>query len=281
MPKEVVIQIEDARVEMEGRTILSLDHLEVSRGERVAVIGNSGSGKTTLMRMLKGYVPCQEGKVVVMGDVFPIKDTQKMKTHHRHIGMIHQHFDLIGRETVWQNVYHGRLGYVSLLKSMLGICSQRDLQICAQAIHEVHLEDKQRRFARTLSGGEQQRVAIARALAQEPAILLADEPVSSLDPALSEDIMDLLVSVCDAYELTLIMSLHLPELARKYADRILAMKNGKIMWDGSSDSLSNDRICEIYEFMGTNGVVNGNGTRASRSAFTWPYGWQGQPLPGG
>ena len=281
MSKEVVIQIEDARVEMGRRTILSIDHLDIFRGERVAIIGNSGSGKTTLMRMLKGYVSCNEGQVVVMGDIFPIKETQKMKSHHRHIGMIHQHFDLIGRETVWQNVYHGRLGYVSLLKSMLGICSERDLQICAQAIHEVHLDDKQRRFARTLSGGEQQRVAIARALAQEPAIFLADEPVSSLDPALAEDIMDLLVSVCDAYQLTLMMSLHIPELARKYADRILAMKDGKIMWDGSSDSLSNDKIYEIYEFMGTNGVVNENGARASRSASTWAYGYQGQPLPGG
>ncbi len=281
MTKETVIQIEDALVEIEGRTILSIDHLEVFRGERVAIIGNSGSGKTTLMRMLKGYVPCKEGKVVVMGDVFPIKDPQRKKNHHRLIGMIHQHFDLIGRETVWQNVYHGRLGYLSLMKSVFGICSERDLQICAQAIHEVHLQDKQRRFARTLSGGEQQRVAIARALAQEPAILLADEPVSSLDPALAEDTMDLLVSVCDAYDLTLMMSLHVPELARRHADRILAMKDGKIMWDGSSDSLSNDRICEIYEFTGTNGVVNGNGTRASRSAFSWPYGWQDQPITSG
>ncbi len=281
MAKEAVIHIEDARLEMGGRTILSIDRFDVSGGERVAIIGNSGSGKTTLMRMLKGYVPCAEGKVVVMGDAFPIRETQKRKAHHRHIGMIHQHFDLIGRETVWQNVYHGRLGYVSLLKSVLGICSERDLRICEQAIHEVRLDDKRRRFARTLSGGEQQRVAIARALAQEPTILLADEPVSSLDPALAEDILDLIVSVCDAYGLTLLMSLHLPELARKYADRIVAMRGGKIIWDGSADSLSSDKIREIYGFIGTNGVAHGSGTRASRSAFTWSYGYESQPLPGG
>ncbi len=281
MSKEVVIQVENARVEMGGRTILDVERLNVSRGERVAIIGNSGSGKTTLMRVLKGYVPCKEGKVMVMGGVFPIRRPQKMKVHHRHIGMIHQHFDLIGRETVWQNVYHGRLGYVSLLKSVLGIYSERDLQICAQAIREVHLDGKQCRSARTLSGGEQQRVAIARALAQEPTILLADEPVSSLDPALAEDILGLLLSVCEAYKLTLMMSLHLPELARKYADRILAMRGGKIVWDGSSDSLSNERIYQIYGLAGRYGVSNGNGTRASRSAFTWPYGCQDQPILGG
>ncbi len=281
MSKEVVIHVENARVEVEGRTILSIEELRVARGERIAVIGNSGSGKTTLMRMLKGYVPCTEGKVVVLGDIFPIRESRKMKAHHRHIGMIHQHFDLIGRETVWQNVYHGRLGYVSLLRSALGICSERDLQICAKAIDEVHLGGKQERFARTLSGGEQQRVAIARALAQEPTILLADEPVSSLDPALAEDILGLILSVCDAYDLTLLMSLHLPELGRRYASRILAMRDGRIVWDGSSDALCGDKIREIYEFAGMNGVAHGNAARADANVLTWPYGWQGRLMPGG
>ena len=281
MSKEAVIQVENARVKKGGRTILFVERLEISRGERVAVIGESGAGKTTLMRMLKGYAPCEEGRVVVLGDALPLRKPRMTKAQHRRIGMIHQRFDLIGRETVWRNVWHGRLGHVSLLRSALGVRSERDLRVCARAVREVRMDDKRRRRARTLSGGEQQRVAIARALAQEPAVLLADEPVSSLDPALAGDVLDLLLSVCGARGLTLLMSLHLPALARKYADRILAMRNGKIIWDGSADSLSDDRMGEIYGFAETNGVAHGNGTRAGRGAFAWAHGWQGRPVPGG
>ncbi len=281
MPREAVIRVENARVTKAGRTILSVDRLEISRGERVAVIGESGSGKTTLMRMLKGYAPCEEGRVVVLGDALPIRERRRMKAHHRRIGMIHQHFDLIGRETVWRNVWHGRLGCVSLLGSALGVRSARDLAVCGRAIREVRLDDKRLRSARTLSGGEQQRVAIARALAQEPTVLLADEPVSSLDPALAEEVLELLLSVCAAHDLTLLMSLHLPALARKYADRILAMRGGEIIWDGSSDSLSDETMDEIYGFTGANGASNGSGAGAGRIAFAWPYGWRGRPVPDG
>lgn len=277
-----IIQMKDVAVHAEGRDILSIDRLEIASGERVAFIGNSGSGKTTLMRMLKGYVTPTRGEVTVLGQSLPIPERKKIRQHHRQIGMIHQHFDLIGQETVWQNVYHGRLGYVPLLNSILSRFTEGDREICMQALREVRLEDKMNRYARTLSGGEQQRVAIARTLAQEPTIFLADEPVSSLDPGLSEDILDLLVSVCDTYHLTLLISLHLPELARRYAERIIAMRGGMIIWDGLPEELSGEMIQEIY---GRDQVVRGGGNgrfeRTNGVHLAWPQEYQGHPVPGG
>ncbi len=277
-----IIQMKDVVVHAEGRDILSIDRLEIAAGERIAFIGNSGSGKTTLMRMLKGYVTPSRGEVSVLGQSLPIPERKSIRRYHRQIGMIHQHFDLIGQETVWQNVYHGRLGYVSFLRSIFCRFTEADIEICMQALREVHLEDKLNRFARTLSGGEQQRVAIARTLAQEPTIFLADEPVSSLDPGLSEDILDLLVSVCDTYHLTLLISLHLPELARRYAERIIAMRGGKIIWDGLPEELSGEMIQEIY---GRDRVIRGEGNgrfeRTNGVHLTWQQRYQGHPVPGG
>ncbi len=276
-----IIQMKDVAVHAGDRDILSIGRLEIAAGERVAFIGNSGSGKTTLMRMLKGYVTPSRGSVTVLGQPLPIPDRKKIRWYHRQIGMIHQHFDLIGRETVWHNVYHGRLGYVPLLNSVFGRFTEADRQICMQAIREVRLEDKLSRYARTLSGGEQQRVAIARTLAQEPTIFLADEPVSNLDPGLSEDILDLLVSVCDAYHLTLLVSLHLPELARRYAQRVIAMREGKIIWDGLPEELSGEMIREIYGRNGVRGEGNGRLERTNGVYLARTHGYQGHPVPVG
>lgn len=280
MSPEVIIRLEDVAVRGDDRDILSIERLEIARGERVAIIGDSGSGKTTLMRMLKGYITPSRGCVEVLGAPVPLGSRTRMRRYHRQIGMIHQHFDLIGRESVWQNVYHGRLGYVPFLRSFLGRFSQGDREICMQALKEVRLEDKLNRSARTLSGGEQQRVAIARALSQEPTILLADEPVSNLDPALSGDILDLLVEICDAYRLTLLISLHLPELARRYAERIIAMQAGKIVWQGLSEELSEEKIREIYGRGKRNGEGNERLERTNGFHMAWGHGIQGHPVPG-
>ena len=279
MSPEVIIRLKDVAVTTGGRDILSIDRLSIARGERVAFIGNSGSGKTTLMRMLKGYVIPSRGEGEVLGAPVPLGDRRRMRVYHRQIGMIHQHFDLIGRESVWQNVYHGRLGYLPFLNSLFTRFTGADLQICTQAIKEVRLEEMLLRSARTLSGGEQQRVAIARTLAQEPTIFLADEPVSSLDPALAEDILDLLVSICDAYRLTLLVSLHLPELARRYADRIIAMEGGRIIWEGLPEELSGERIQEIYGRDNHRGEENDRLERASGFHMAWQQGVQGHPVP--
>ena len=280
MSPEIIIRLKGVAVRRDDRDILSIDNLSITRGERVAFIGNSGSGKTTLMRMLKGYTTPSRGQVEVMGTPVPLGSRSRMRMYHRQIGMIHQDFDLIERESVWQNVYHGRLGYVPLMRSILGRFNAGDRDICMRALKEVRLEDKLYRSARTLSGGEQQRVAIARTLSQEPTIFLADEPVSSLDPALSEDILDLLVTICDAYRLTLLISLHLPELACRIADRIIAMKAGKIVWQGLPEELSEEKIWEIYGRGERKGEGNERLERANGFHMDWGHGSEVHPLPG-
>jgi phosphonate transport system ATP-binding protein len=161
---------------------------------------------------------------------------------------------------------------MSLARSALRLSAEQDRQICNHVIHEVHLEGKNGRQARTLSGGEQQRVAIARAMAQDPTILLADEPVSSLDPALAEDILNLLVSIDALHPLTLLMSLHTPELAKRFAGRIIAMQGGRVIWDGSPQELTDERIKEIYGRAWARGEGNGRLERATREKTGWPNG---------
>ena len=241
-----LIQLRDVRVRIAGQDVLAIDHLEIDRGERIALIGASGSGKTTLLRLIKGFVLPESGTVTVLGETLPIRHRGRRRAHHRRIGMVYQHFDLIGREDVIGNVMHGRLGHTSLWRSILQVFHPRDEAICLNAIQEVQLEDKLEQAVRTLSGGEKQRVAIARSLAQEPEVLLADEPVASLDPGLARSILDLLMDVCDAHNLTLLVSLHLPDLARKYARRMVALRDGRVLWDLPTGEVDDERIEEVY-----------------------------------
>ena len=281
MTEKPAIHLNNVRVQIENKEILCIEELSIQYGERVAIIGNSGAGKTTLLRLLKGYVAPTAGKVEVLGASLPIRERNNIRGHHRKIGMIHQHFDLIERETVWQNVYHGRLGHIPLHRSFLSMCSEKDQEICERAIQEVDLMDKLNRNARTLSGGEQQRVAIARALAQEPDIFLSDEPVSSLDPALADSILDLLVSISESYKLTLVMNLHLPELAKQYAERIIAMKSGRVSWDGTPAELSPDKIREIYGRVHFLGDRDGQHATTGKRILRWSIDYQGNPVPSG
>ena len=275
-----IIQMEGVEVEAGRRTILSIDRLELYAGERVAFIGNSGAGKTTLLRMIKGYVTPSCGRVHVLGESLPIRDRARRRLYHRQIGMIHQQFDLIGRESVRQNVYHGRLGYLPPLRSLLGLYTETDRRLCDHVIEETHLEGKQHRQARTLSGGEQQRVAIARAMAQDPSLLLADEPVSSLDPALAEDILDLLVSLDNLHQFTLLMSLHQPDLAKRYAGRVIAMKGGQVIWDGPATNLTKTKVEEFYERNGPRRGENGEPNGALGHPAPRPGSTEGHALAG-
>ncbi len=247
MTSPPIISLSGVRVLAAGRNILEVGEVVIRRGEKVALIGASGSGKTTLLGLVKGIVRPAEGEVEVLDRTFPIRSRSEVRRHAHRVAMIHQRFDLIGRESAWRNVIHGRLGYHPAWRSLLGVYPDRDLRICLDALTEVHLEERMDRPIRTLSGGEQQRVAIARALAQEPEILLADEPVSSLDPVLAASVLDLMLEVCQSHGLTLVMSLHLPELARRYSDRILALGNGKVLWDGRAEDLTPERIRAVYQ----------------------------------
>ncbi|HJM43624.1 MAG: ATP-binding cassette domain-containing protein [Nitrospinota bacterium] len=248
-----LIQMEGVEFLADGKALVCIDHLDLFEGERVAFIGNSGAGKTTLLRMIKGYLTPTRGDLQVLGEALPIRDRKRRRLYHRRIGMIHQQFDLIGRESVWQNVYHGRLAHTSPLRSTFGIPADGDRRICDHVIREVHLEGKDGRQARTLSGGEQQRVAIARAMAQDPTILLADEPVSSLDPA----------------------------LAKRHAGRIIAMEGGRVIWSGPPNELSAEKIQEIYGRGWSRGEGNGRLDHAGRTGAGRTDDAQGYALAGG
>ncbi len=268
MMHERIVRLEDVRVTIGEKEVLAIDELDIRQGERVAIIGSSGAGKTTLLRLIKGFVTPTRGRVEVLGQTLPIENRKREREFHRMIGMIHQHFDLIGRESVWRNVIHGRLGCNALWRTVLGVYPERELRICLDAAREVNLDDKLRRATRSLSGGELQRVAIARALAQQPVMMLADEPVSNLDPALTGSILDLLMAICDAHGLTLLMNLHLPDLARQYAHRVIALQEGRILWDLASEDLSPERIREVYRR-----GAQGEGHVELESTGTAAIGW--------
>jgi phosphonate transport system ATP-binding protein len=242
-----MIRLEYAEVQfLRKPPVLSIEDLQIGRGERVVIIGPSGAGKSTLLRSIKGYVRPTHGKVEVMGLNLATAPRRQRKSVNRRVGLIYQQFHLAERLSVLRNVLCGRLGATARWKSLLGWFSSTDLQIAWSAICEVGLQKQVHQRADTLSGGEQQRVAVARALTQGPAIILADEPVSSLDPAWAEDVLELIVEVQERHEATLVMSLHQPHLAKRFAKRIIGLRNGRIVFDGPSGSLSDSCIEEIY-----------------------------------
>ena len=229
-----------------GPPALQVPHLEIQSGEQVVVIGPSGAGKTTLMRLVKGFVPATRGEVEVLSVRLPPPAGRERSRFHRRAGLVHQQFDLVPRSTLLTNVLCGRLSQNGGWRSLLGWFSPKDMDIALRTLQEVHMDHKLIQRASTLSGGEQQRVAIARALAQEPEILLADEPVSNLDPRLSLEILELLVGAVTRRKLTLILNLHQPRLARAFGSRILGLRNGQIVWEGRAEDLSPSVLTLIY-----------------------------------
>jgi len=229
---------------------LQLARLDISPGERIAVIGPSGSGKSTLLRTLKGYLRPTRGKVEVLGvnlgaHCGSARRAARREVNHR-IGVVYQQFHLALRLTVLQNVLCGRLGLTRRWRSLLGWFSGEDYRVAWAAIAEVGLAAQVHQRADTLSGGEQQRVAIARAVAQQPELILADEPVSSLDPAWADDVLALLAEVQQHHQTTLVMSLHQPDLARRFATRIIGLRQGRVVFDGNPARLTPAELEEIY-----------------------------------
>ncbi|MBM3838818.1 MAG: phosphonate ABC transporter ATP-binding protein [Verrucomicrobia bacterium] len=242
-----MIRIEYVQVRFQrGTPVLSIDRLEIERGERVAVIGPSGAGKSTLLRSIKGYLRPAQGKLEVMGSNLLTVRPEERRAINRRIALIYQQFHLAPRLTVLQNVLCGRLGLTSRWRSLLGFFKPEDLRTAWAAICEVGLQNQVHQRADTLSGGEKQRVAVARAVAQQPSIILADEPVSSLDPAWAEDVLDLIGAVQQHHEATLVMSLHQPHLARRYASRIIGLRQGRVVLDDSPAALTDANLEELY-----------------------------------
>ena len=245
-PRSVVISLEYVEVVYGRQLVLDLESLTIGAGERVAVIGTSGSGKTTLLRTIKGYVRPAAGKVEVLGANWTTAPRRVRRRTGKRIGLIFQQFHLVGRMTVLENVLCGRLGRTRQWASLLGHFSPQDRAVAWQAICEVGLADCVHQRADTLSGGQQQRVGMARVIAQQPDVILADEPVSSLDPALADDVLRLLVTVHRHHGTTLLMVLHQPELARRYSERIIGLRDGRIVFDGPPTAFTPEVEEEIY-----------------------------------
>jgi phosphonate transport system ATP-binding protein len=216
-----------------GRTLaLDIERLAIGPGERVFVLGRSGSGKTTLSRLVKGRLAPSTGSVQVLGCDPAAADPRRRRAIQRRIAMIDQEFFLVPRLTVVHNVLHGCLGRVPAWRSLIGWYPAPEWERAESILAEVDLGALGDRRVETLSGGQRQRAAIGRALMQEAEIILADEPVSALDPELAEDALGLLVDCVRRRGVTLVVNLHQPSLARKFASRLIGLAGGQVVYDG-------------------------------------------------
>jgi len=218
----------------------------VKEGEFLAIIGLSGSGKSTLLRCLNRLVDPSSGDIVLEGVNLTKLSRRELRQMRKKMGMIFQHFNLIKRKSVLANVLSGKLGDMSTFGSIAGFYTDEDREKARAHLEVVGLSDKARSRADELSGGQQQRVAIARALMQNPSILLADEPVASLDPATSHSVMQFLEKANRDLGKTIICNLHFLSLVRQYATRVIALKKGEILFDGSAHEINEDWFREIY-----------------------------------
>ena len=246
VPSPPILRTESLEVTYaNGVRALQRHSLAIERGSLVVLLGASGAGKSTLLRCLNALVKPTAGHVVVEG-IGRLDGRAALRTHRRQCGMIFQQHHLIGRLTVLENVLMGRLGHRGLLRSLLP-WPRIEQERALAAIERVGLLDRALQRADQLSGGQQQRVGVARALVQQPRLLLADEPVASLDPATAEKLLTLLREICKDDGLTAVVSLHQLHLARAFADRIVGLKAGAIVFDGPADSLSAEHAAVLYE----------------------------------
>lgn len=228
--------------------VVALDNVsfEVPDGQFLVIIGLSGSGKSTLLRCINRLIDPTSGRIIWNGRDITAATDEELHDIRRHIGMIFQQFNLVKRSKVMTNVLAGRLGYTNPAWSLVNRFSRADREMALQKLDRVGIRDKAYVRADALSGGQQQRVGIARALMQDPALMLADEPVASLDPATSHSVMKYLEALNKEDGIMILCSLHFLSLARTYADRIIALKDGKMVFDGLPAEIDEKRFREIY-----------------------------------
>ena len=223
--------------------------LSVGSGEALALLGSSGAGKTTLLTLLDGRLRGWRGRASVLGLALD-PERAPPRARRADTGFVFQEFALVERSTVLRNVLNGRLGRMPALRALLGRPSARDLDIARAALVDCGIADLAERRVDSLSGGQRQRVAIARCLAQEPRLILADEPVSNLDPTRAAEVLALLTGAARARGATVLFSSHQPELARRFADRIVGMRHGRIVFDLRTPALTEDATTALYEDSG-------------------------------
>lgn len=243
-----VIEIRGVRVVYGAAQALAIENLRIHSGERVFVLGRSGSGKTTLSRIIKGRLKPTSGHVSVLGRDPFTSDSESRRAFQRMVAMIDQEFFLVPRLSVMGNILAGSLGRVSPWKSLAGWYPESELDKAESILDEVDMKGLGQRRVETLSGGQRQRTAIARALMQEAPVILADEPVSNLDPELAEDALELLIECTSRRGETLIVNLHQPSLARKFATRIIGLSTrGEIRFEGRAEDFTERDAAFLYQ----------------------------------
>lgn len=244
--KEIVTVDNLVKTYDNGTRALKGVSFKVYQGEFLVVIGLSGSGKSTLLRCLNRLHEPTSGDITFEGERINDFKGKRLKALRANIGMIFQHFNLIQRRSVLTNVLAGSLGRVGTIQSLLGLFGIKERQLALEKLSIVGLEEKVNMRADQLSGGQKQRVAIARTLMQYPKLMLADEPVSSLDPATANSVMQYLEQINREHGVTVICNLHFLSLVRKYATRVIALKDGKVVFEGSPEKIDKEWYAEIY-----------------------------------
>ena len=243
-----IFELRQASAALGGRTVLQPTDLEVHPGEAVAVVGPSGAGKTTLLRVLAGLQPLTSGHARVLGEDLANLSAADLRRSRSRIGFVHQDHALVPTLRASQNVISGALGRRSVLGGLRDLLfpKQEDLERAHRLLELVGIGEQLFQRTDTLSGGERQRVAIARALFQSPVALLADEPVASVDPVRARDLIDLLSGLAQERHLALVASLHDLDLARAAFPRIVALRDGFVLYDGPSAELTDELVNKTY-----------------------------------
>jgi len=242
-----ILEVSDLHKEYKGGTkALTNVTFSVKEGEFVSIIGPSGAGKSTLLRCINRMIDVTEGDISFNGEnikKFYKKDLRKLRTN---IGMIFQHYNLVNRLSVVENVLHGRLGYKSTFEGVLGMYKESEKEKAFELLNKLGLREQAYKRCDQLSGGQKQRVGIARALIQDPKMILCDEPIASLDPNASKIIMDHLKNINTEMGITCIFNLHQVDVALRYSDRIIGINNGKVIFDGKPEELTKTNVHQIY-----------------------------------
>ena len=238
------------KVYPDGTVALKDVSFTVEPGEFLIIIGLSGSGKSTLLRCINRLIDPTEGRILWDGVDVTAAEGEDLRRVRRQIGMVFQQFNLVKRSSVLTNVLAGRLGYAPTGPSLVHRFSAADRELAAKAMARVGIADQARKPARELSGGQQQRVGIARALMQQPRMILADEPVASLDPVLAHSILGHLEQLNREDRITILCSLHYLDLVQRYASRVIGLRAGRLVWRGTDEDIRRMNDAEFKEIYG-------------------------------
>lgn len=234
------------KVYKNGHKGLDNINLNIEKGDFAVIVGLSGAGKSTLLRSINRLHDITDGEIIIEGKSITKATGKNLLAMRRNIGIIFQHFNLVKRSSVIRNVLSGRVGYHPTWKMVLGMFPKEDKRKALEALDRVNILEKAFSRSDELSGGQQQRISIARALCQESSIILADEPVASLDPLTTKQVMDDLKRINEELGITIIINLHFVDLAREYGSRIIGLRAGELVFDGPTSEANDDTFAEIY-----------------------------------